>query len=70
MARKSREALEKEFTKERAKFLKFWREIDRCHPESKRLGELKTKAILAEENCYLLLRKIHNIKPGSPDKLI
>lgn len=70
MGRKSKIELEKEFKKARLKYMKHAREFERCHTSSPRYDGLRTKCIEAEEQCFLLLRKIYNIKKGQPDKLI
>ena len=68
MPRKSKQALEEEYRKARIKYMRHAKEFERCHPDSKRYGGLREKAILAEEECIFLLRKIN---PGLKyDKLI
>ena len=54
MARKSKEDLLKEFAKERIKYMRHVRELERCHQSSKRHPELLEKAITSEENCIFL----------------
>ena len=70
MGRKSKAELEKEFVKTRLKYMRHAREFERCHISSPRYNSLRIKCIESEEQCFLLLRKIHNIKKGEPDKLI
>ena len=68
MPRKTKQALEAEYKKARIKYMRHAREFERCHPESKRYISLREKAILAEEECIFLQRKI---TPGLKyDKLI
>ena len=70
MGRKSKEELEKEFSKTRIKYMRYARELERCHPNSKRYEDIRNKCIIEEENCTFLLRKIYRIKKGEPDRLI
>lgn len=70
MGRKSKETLKKEFKNARVKYMRIMNDFARCHPNSKRYSELQEKVMIAEENCVLLNRKIHNWKHGDCDKLI
>tara|TARA_A100001515_G_C4495159_1_gene184704 strand:- start:405 stop:620 length:216 start_codon:yes stop_codon:yes gene_type:complete len=70
MGRKSKIQLESEYKKARSNFLRCLNNLNKCHPNSKRYEGLRNKAMIAEEECHIINRKLHNWKQGDPDKLI
>ena len=70
MARKSKETYLKEYAKLRVKYMRYARELERCHPSSKRRPDLLEKTIGLEEECIFLNRKIFKWKKGDHDRFI